>query len=54
MCQSKDIDCQNRYKNETRMYVVCKSLFRARDTHRLKARGWKRYSMQMEIKRKLK
>ena len=27
--------------------------FRSRDTYRLKVRGWKRYSMHMEIKRKL-
>ena len=33
---------------------LLESLFRSRDTYRLKVREWKRYSMQMEIKRKLK
>ena len=37
-------------------YIFClqETHFRPRDTYRLKVRGWKRYSMQMEIKRKLK
>ena len=36
-------------------YICClqETHFRPRDTYRLKVRGWKRYSMQMEIKRKL-
>ena len=36
-------------------YIFClqETHFRLRDTYRLKVRGWKRYSMKMEIKRKL-
>ena len=36
-------------------YICClqETYFRPRDTNRLKVRGWKKYSMQMEIKRKL-
>ena len=36
-------------------YICClqEAHFRPRDTYRLKVRGGKRYSMQMEIKRKL-
>ena len=36
-------------------YICClpEIHFRPRDTYRQKVRGWKRYSMQKEIKRKL-
>ena len=36
-------------------YICCLQAthFRPRDTYRLKVKGWKRYSMQLEIKRKL-
>ena len=36
-------------------YICClqETHFRPRDTYKLKVKGWKRYSMQMEIKRKL-
>ena len=47
---TKNTDWLNGYKNKTGIYGV---YFRPRDTYRLKVRGWKRYSRQMEIKRKL-
>ena len=36
-------------------YVCClqETYFRSKDTYRLKVRGWKIYSMQIEIKRNL-
>ena len=35
-------------------YICClqETQFRCRDKYRLKVRGWKKYSMQVEIKRK--
>ena len=49
MLQPKDKDRLNGYKNKTRIYVVCKRPTSDLGTHRLKVRGWKKISMQMEI-----
>ena len=40
-------------KQDPYIYSLQETHFRPRDTYRLKVRGWKRYSMKMEIKRKL-
>ena len=54
MLQPKDTDWLNGYKNKTPVYAIYKRpTSEPRDTYRLKMRGWKKYSTQMEIKRKL-
>ena len=42
-------------KQKQDRYICClqETQFRPRDIYRLKMKGWKRYSMPMEIKRKL-
>ena len=40
-------------KQDLYIYCLQETHFRSKDTHRLNVRGGKRYSMQMEIKRKL-
>ena len=37
-------------------YICClqENHLRFKDTYRMKVRGWKKYSMQMEIKRRVK
>ena len=52
MPQSKDKDWLNGYTNKTPVYVVYKTHLETKDTYRLKVKGWKRYSMQIETKRK--
>ena len=54
ICQPKDIDWLNEYKNKTHIYTVYKRPNSYLETHK----GWKWgdekwHSMQMEIKRKL-
>ena len=43
MCQTKDTDWLNRYKNKTHIYTCClqETYFMHKDTYRLKVRGWK-------------
>ena len=41
MCQPKDKDLLNGYKNKTHMYAVYKTLTSDLKTHRLKVSGWK-------------
>ena len=53
MLQPIDIDWLSRYKSKTGIYAVYKRPTSDLGTYRLKVRGWKTYSMQMEIKRKL-
>ena len=54
MLQPKDIDWLNGYKNKTHIYAVYKRPTSDLGTHTDGKRGdGKRYSMQMEIKRKL-
>ena len=52
MPQPKDKDWLNGYKNKTLIYTVYKTHLKPRDTYRLKVKGWKKYLMQMETKRK--
>ena len=40
------------YERIALKHIYYHAHFRPRDTYRQKVRGWKRYSMQMEIKRK--
>ena len=40
-------------KQDPYIYCLQETHFRPRDKYGLKVRAWKRYSMQMEIKRKL-
>ena len=49
MFQPKDIDWLNRYKNKTCIYAVYKRSI----SDLLKVTGWKKYSIKMEIERKL-
>ena len=49
MLQPKDIDWLNRYKNKTCIYAVYKRSI----SDLLKVTGWKKYSIKMEIERKL-
>ena len=52
MPQPRDKDWLNGYKNKTPIYVVYKRPTLKQGTHRLKVKGWKKYSMQIETKRK--
>jgi len=54
MFQPKDTDWMNRYITRP-IYICCPlwTYFRPRDAYRLKVKDGRRYSMQMEIKRKL-
>ena len=54
MLLPKDIDWLNGLKKTRPIYMLStRHHLRPRDTYRLKLRDGKRYSMQMEIKRKL-
>ena len=54
MLQSKDIDWLNGYKNKTHKYAIYKRPTSDLETHKdCKCGDGKRYSMQMDIKRKL-
>ena len=44
--------CRESDTTECTCTHTCKTQFRSRDTYKLKVRGWKRYSMQMEVKGK--
>ena len=46
MSQSKDKDWLNGYKNKTPIYAVYKRPTSKQGTHRLKEKGWQRYSTQ--------
>ena len=49
---TKDKDWLNGYKNKIPIYVVYKRPTSKRDTYRLKVKGWKKFSMKIETKRK--
>ena len=53
MLQPKDIVKLNAYINKTCIYCLQETRFRSRDTYGLKVRGWKKYPIQIKIKRKL-
>ena len=52
MCQPKDKDWLSEYRNKTPIYCLQETHLKTREKYRLKVKGWKRYSTQIETKSK--